>query len=82
MDILTVGNLYVSEIETTRNDAGTGLILYGDGKNNFKATDHFETGFFANKDAKKVKISDDGSKKLIFVANNDDWVQIFEMNEE
>lgn len=79
-DILLVGNLYVSEIETTRNDAGIGLILLGDGKNNFKPLTHQESGIFARGDAKKVKVVQQGNKKLILVANNNDWLQVFVKN--
>jgi hypothetical protein len=34
-DIMVVGNHYGVEVETTRYDAGFGLLLLGDGKNNF-----------------------------------------------
>ena len=81
LDVLLVGNLYVSEIETTRNDAGIGLILYGDGKNKFKPVSHLDSGFFTKGDAKKVKLSLAGKQKLIFVVNNDDWLQVFKFNE-
>ena len=79
LDVLMVGNLFVSEIETTRNDAGTGLVLLGDGKNNFKALSHQESGFFARNDAKKVRLVDGGDKKILLVANNDDRLQVFEV---
>jgi hypothetical protein len=79
LDVLMVGNLFVSEIETTRNDAGTGLVLLGDGKNNFKAMSHRESGFFARNDAKKVSMVTTGNKKLLLVANNNDRLQVFEV---
>jgi hypothetical protein len=78
LDVLMVGNLFVSEIETTRNDAGTGLVLLGDGKNNFKALSHLESGFFARNDAKKVRLVKTDNKKLVLVANNNDRLQVFE----
>ena len=77
LDVLLVGNLFVSEIETTRNDAGTGVVLLGDGKNNFKEMSSFESGFFAREDAKKMKIITKGKEKLLIVANNNDWLQVF-----
>ena len=80
LDILLVGNLYVSEIETTRNDAGKGLVLLGDGKNNFSPLTNQESGFFARGDAKKVKIVHVDNKKIVLVGNNNDYVQLFVKN--
>ncbi|KAA1243023.1 VCBS repeat-containing protein [Aquimarina sp. RZ0] len=80
LDILLTGNLYVSEIETMRNDAGTGLLLYGNGNGNFTPVDTIESGFFTNKDAKKIRIMKYKDQKLILVANNDDALQLFMRN--
>ena len=80
LDVLLIGNLFVSEIETPRNDAGTGVVLLGDGKNGFRALSNLESGFFANKDAKKIKMLTSTHKKMIIVANNDDNVQLFRLN--
>jgi hypothetical protein len=80
LDALMVGNLFVSEIETPRNDAGTGVVLLGDGKNNFKALKAFESGFFANKDAKKLSRITTSKGEFIIVANNNDSPQYFKLN--
>jgi len=80
LDALLIGNLYVSEIETTRNDAGIGLVLLGDGKNNFKPLTNQESGFFARGDAKKVKVIHVDNKKIVLVANNNDFLQVFMKN--
>lgn len=80
LDILLAGNLFVSEIETTRNDAGTGLLLLGDGKNNFKQEKYLDTGFMARKDVKKLRLVKGKEKMLVFVANNNDFLQVFEIN--
>ena len=82
LDIILAGNLFVSEIETTRNDAGTGAVLLGDGQNGFKALAHLDSGFFARKDAKKLGFVNGGKKKLLLVANNDDQLQVFEVKEQ
>ncbi|MCK4561358.1 MAG: VCBS repeat-containing protein [Flavobacteriaceae bacterium] len=79
LDVLLVGNLFVSEIETPRNDAGTGLVLLGDGKNNFKAVTNSKSGFFVRGDAKKVKSLNSTKEKLILVVNNDDLLQLFKL---
>ncbi len=78
-DVLIAGNLFVSEIETPRNDAGTGLLLLGDGKNNFKSLDFKKTGFMARKDAKKLKLLQVKNRTYVLVANNNDDLQVFEV---
>ena len=77
-DILISGNLYASEIETPRNDAGTGLLLKGNSAGYFTPVSIQEGGFFAHKDAKDMKTIKVGSKKVVLVANNNDHLQAFE----
>ena len=74
-DLLIAGNLYVSEIETPRNDASTGLFLKGDGKGNFNPISISDSGFYAPLDVKDMKIMKVGSKEIILVANNNDNIQ-------
>ena len=80
LDILLVGNLFQSEVETPRNDAGIGLLLLGDSENNFTALRPNESGFFTPADAKKaipIKIND---IPHILIGNNNDVLQIFQKN--
>tara|TARA_R100001039_G_C1850106_1_gene110244 strand:+ start:334 stop:3672 length:3339 start_codon:yes stop_codon:yes gene_type:complete len=79
LDVLAVGNLYVSEIETPRNDAGTGLLLLGDGTGSFSAKRGPEIGFFADRDAKKLVTLSNVQNDYFLVGNNDDVLQIFEL---
>ncbi len=81
LDILAVGNLFSFEIETPRNDAGTGLLMLGDGKGNFLPKRYNETGLFINNDAKKVKILKSDNHEFIVVGNNNDRLQIIKINE-
>ncbi|MCX2681631.1 FG-GAP-like repeat-containing protein [Galbibacter sp. EGI 63066] len=78
IDVLATGNLFVSEIETTRNDAGTGVLLLGDGKGGFSFQDNTKSGFFTRGDAKKIKFIQD--KVWVIVGNNNDMLQIFKFN--
>jgi hypothetical protein len=80
LDVLAIGNLYVSEIETPRNDAGTGVLLLGDGKGHFTAKRGSEIGLFAAKDAKKIIALANGQKDYVLVGNNDDELQFFEIH--
>jgi hypothetical protein len=70
IDILGVGNLWLSEIETPRNDAGVGVFLKGDSKGHFKSVALSESGFYAPLDAKKILPVSINKKPYIFVANN------------
>uniref|UniRef100_UPI0025BCAE1F VCBS repeat-containing protein n=1 Tax=Maribacter sp. TaxID=1897614 RepID=UPI0025BCAE1F len=80
LDMLSVGNLFVSEIETPRNDAGTGNLLLGNGAGGFDVVSSLESGFFANKDAKRLSLLHSKGEKLILVVNNDDVLQAFQVH--
>ena len=79
LDVLLVNNLFVSEIETPRNDSGTGLFILGNGKNGFEIVTNAESGFFSRGDAKKMMSITIGGKPHILVANNNGPLQIFEV---
>ena len=82
VDLLIAGNLYASETETPRNDAGMGLYLEGDGKGNFKPVPLLQSGFFAPHDVKDMKMIKVGKgndqREVILVANNCYWLQAIE----
>jgi len=82
IDLLGVGNFYVSEIETTRNDASVGLFLKGDGKGNFTAIPPYKSGLSVPGDARKVKLIKGTSGPKIMVANNNDVLQFFNLEKE
>lgn len=79
LDVLAVENLYVSEIETPRNDSGTGLLLLGNGKGRFTVKRGADIGFYAPKDAKRMAVISIGARKGILVGNNNDELQYFEV---
>tara|TARA_B110000238_G_scaffold57268_1_gene62563 strand:+ start:154 stop:3456 length:3303 start_codon:yes stop_codon:yes gene_type:complete len=79
-DILAVGNLYNAEIETTRNDAGNGILLIGNGDGRFHSKLRKETGFYAPSDAKKIIPITINNKRGVLVGNNNDLLQYFETN--
>ncbi len=78
LDVLAIENLYVSEIETPRNDAGTGLLLLGDGKGNFNVTRGAEIGFYIPNDAKQIIPITVKDKAGVLVGNNNGVLQYFE----
>ena len=77
LDVLTVGNLFASEIETPRNDAGTGLLMLGNGKGDFSVMSNKESGFFANLNAKKIIMISNKEQKKLLIANNNEKLQCF-----
>lgn len=78
-DLVIAGNLYASEIETTRNDSGIGLYLKGDGKGNFTAVDSNESGLYISGDVKDISLLNLQNRKVIVAAKSDDKVQIVEI---
>ncbi|WP_291967481.1 VCBS repeat-containing protein [Maribacter sp.] len=75
-DLLVSGNLYASEIETPRNDAGVGLFLKGNGKGAFDVVPVMESGFFAPHDAKDMQLIKYGDSAALLVANNNNFIQL------
>ncbi len=74
-DLLLAGNLFTSEIETTRNDAGIGLLLLGDGSGNFAPQSVGQSGFYAPLDVKNMHFLKGVNQELILIANNNDRLQ-------
>ncbi|MEQ9288984.1 MAG: VCBS repeat-containing protein [Cyclobacteriaceae bacterium] len=72
LDILLAGNLYGSEVETPRNDAGLGLFMEGDGKGNFSAVPMHQSGLMVVGEVKKMHGISWADKKIIVVARNND----------
>ncbi|OUR97631.1 hypothetical protein A9Q86_15570 [Flavobacteriales bacterium 33_180_T64] len=79
LDILAAGNLYASEIETPRNDAGTGLFLSGNGKGEFKPYSISNSGFYAPKDVKDMALITVDGTQMILIANNNEAAQFIEI---
>lgn len=68
LDIVIVGNLYGSEVETPRNDASFGLLLIGLGNGKFKEISPTKSGINIKgevKNIEKIKTNDDVSYYLI-----------------
>ena len=76
LDILIAGNLYVSEVETPRNDGSYGLYLKGNGKGEFNAIKPTESGLFIKGDTKDMATIQVGNEQYIIVAKNNDYLQV------
>ncbi|MCG8320370.1 MAG: VCBS repeat-containing protein [Cytophagales bacterium] len=79
LDVLLAGNLYAAEVETPRHDASVGLLMTGDGKNNFKVVPPDASGFYAPCDTKNVAVIHIGKDKMILLGANDDYLQLFKV---
>jgi hypothetical protein len=77
LDIITAGNHFGVEVETTRYDAGYGNVLLGDGNNNFKAITPAEGGFYVPNDSRNMNLISQKSETLLFVTNNNGKPAIF-----
>ncbi len=79
MDLVCAGNNWGAEVETARYDAGTGLVLKGDGKGGFAAMTVMHSGFFAWGNVKDMALVRTGADKrpLIVVGNNNGALQAF-----
>lgn len=79
-DLILAGNNHLSEVETTRADAGTGNILTGNGKGIFKNLSHLKSGFFVDNDVRDIVILNaKNGNKLICVANNNTKTELFKI---
>lgn len=75
LDVLIAGNLYWSEVETPRNDAGYGLYLKGNGNGNFESVLAKKSGFFVPGDVKDMSSINVKNNKYIIAVKNDDYLQ-------
>ncbi len=80
-DMVMGGNLYVSEVETPRNDAGYGFLLKGKGNGEFKVLSYRESGFYIPFDTKKIAPIQSVLGQLIAFANNDGPLILYKKNE-
>jgi enediyne biosynthesis protein E4 len=70
---IVAGNLYVSEVETPRNDASIGLVLLSDAKGEIKVVPPAESTLIIKGEVKairKIKLAS-GNDALLFAINSD-----------
>ena len=71
-DLIIAGNMYGSEIETPRADAGLGLLLLGQGNFEFQPIPAWESGVFLPFDVRDLQLLKLGDRTaFIIVCNND-----------
>lgn len=73
-DLLVAGNLYDTEVETPRSDAGIGLVLQNNGKKGFDAVSLNKSGLLIDDEVKAIaaiKFGKTGNEGFVFAINND-----------
>jgi enediyne biosynthesis protein E4 len=77
LDLVVAGNLYETEPNTARADAGKGLWLRGDGRGGFTPVSPVESGFLAPGDVRDLGLINTREGLAILVANNSGSLQTF-----
>ena len=75
LDIIVAGNLYSSEVETPRNDAGYGLYLKGNGDGRFESISASESGLFIRGDVKDLALIRKKDQDYLLVIKNNDLAE-------
>ncbi len=75
-DLLLVGGIYDTEVETPRFDAGTGLMMFSNQKDNYHPVPISKSGFYFRGASKSVSIVDD----LVVVGINNAPLSTFKIN--
>ncbi len=70
LDVVCGGNLFVSEIETPRNDACFGWLMLGDGNGGLRYVSNYQTGFYVPYDIKAIESIKTNNGSHILFANN------------
>ena len=80
LDVVLAGNLYNTEVETPRSDAGFGLFLKGDGAGDFTAQTMMESGLKITGEVRGMELINKNREKHILVSKNNDKAQIIKVN--
>lgn len=76
-DLVVVGNIYNTEVETPRLDNPYGLILVSNTKDGYIIVEPKVSGFYLNGNAKSVETLKIKDKNYIIVAHNNSTTEVF-----
>ncbi len=79
LDLIAAGNLFSSEVETARNDAGFGICLLNDGKGKFSSLPKSKSGLYLPYDVKSMSVVIAGEKEMMVVGCNNGGVKVVEI---
>ena len=78
-DVIVAGNIYDTEPNTPRADAGNGLWLRGDGRGHFAPVPASESGFLAPLNVAQLALINTPAGKAVLIANTGDSLQAFRL---
>ncbi len=81
-DLIVAGNMYGSEIETVRNDAGFGMYLRNQKGKGFEAIPYQKSGFYMDGDIKSLIQINKGSDDWIIGAANQGTLKIIKITND
>jgi hypothetical protein len=79
-DILLAGNIFRTDPDIPRMDAGKGLFMRGNCEGNFVPESFRQSGFLAPMDVKSMEIIRGSDQTFIAVGNNGGPLQVFQIN--
>jgi len=79
-DLLLLGNMYNTEVETPRLDAGTGLVLLSDGKSGYVSGSCPEFCFYAAGNTKELQSIQIGGENYLIALSNDGAPSMFQFD--
>ncbi|MFY0653074.1 MAG: VCBS repeat-containing protein [Cyclobacteriaceae bacterium] len=77
-DAVVAGNMYGSEVETVRNDAGHGMYLRNT-KNRFEVVPFLQSGLFLDGDVKSLKMIKTSNGTVLLAGKNRGTLQLVEI---
>ncbi|WP_160114541.1 VCBS repeat-containing protein [Aquimarina sp. AU474] len=81
-DIIIAGNLYTSEIETPRNDAGFGMVMLNNGDLHFSSVPAHKSGLFIPYDSKSLEWITVKENTFLISGNNNNIISTYKLIEE
>ena len=81
LDIILVGNIFDSEVETPRSDSGYGILGLGNGDGTFDLVPNAKSGLYIPYEAQDVKVIIQGGVEKLVVASNDAPLQVYDLKD-
>ncbi|MGM0458109.1 MAG: VCBS repeat-containing protein [Bacteroidota bacterium] len=78
-DLLIAGNMFQTDPNIPRADAGKGLLLSGDEEGNLEPVPIHQSGFYAPKDVKYITLIETAEGKAVLIANHNEELQLFRL---
>ena len=79
-DLLLVGAIYNTEVQTPSLDSGLGLVLISNQSNGYVADPKLSTEFYMNGNAKSIElIKDNNNNELAIVGFNNDSLSVYKV---